>query len=66
MKNKKVPKKKNEDVQITVIADRQVRDRLKVLGAMSGVSMGREGGRRLTESIKRDSIKPINLEDFNA
>lgn len=58
--------KQNREVQFTVVADRRVRDRLKVLGAIAGGGMGREAGRRLAESIKRDAGKPITLGDNNA
>lgn len=63
---KKTRKNENKEVQFTVTADVRVRDRLKVLGAMTGGGMGREAGRRLAESIKRDGGKPITLGEFNA
>lgn len=60
----KKQKKSPELVQFTVFAERSVRDKLRILGARSGDGLGRESGRRLAESIKRD--RSINWEAIDA
>lgn len=53
----KKQKRKPTEVAFTVLADKRTRDRLRVLGAISGHGLCREGGRRIAESIERDAAK---------
>jgi hypothetical protein len=52
----KKQKRKTNEIAFTVIGDRRTRDKLRVLGAMSGIGMGREAGRRLAESVEKCAV----------
>ena len=55
-------KRKATEVAITVLTDKRTYAQLRVLGAISGLGLCREGGRRITESIERDAAKAKGVE----
>ena len=56
-------KRKANEVAFTVIADKRTHAFLSVLGAISGLGLCREGGRRIAESIERDAAKAKGVEE---
>ena len=63
MEKQKRKKRKATEVAFTVLADKRTHARLRVLGAISGLGLCREGGRRITESIERDTAKEKGVEE---
>ena len=55
-------KRKATEVAFTVISTKRTHAQLRVLGAISGLGLCREGGRRITESIERDAAKAKGVE----